>query len=426
MEMKIFRRVIILFIIMMILGTIYALAANSTDPQITSPAAILMDSKTGKILYEKNSEEQRYPASTTKIITAILALENCNLNDKVTVSYNAVMSVPAGYSIAALQIGEELTIEQLLNVLLIHSANDAGNVIAEHIAGSIEDFADMMNKKAIEIGCKNTNFVNPSGIHSSEHYSTAYDLALIAKYAMQNETFRKIVSKTSCTIEATNKYEERTFRTTNDLLIYNNVKKDSNYYYPYAIGVKTGYTSQAKNCLISAAIKNDIELIAVVLGSMYTSSGLSERYVDTISLFDYGYENFITTDLKNTGDIITNITIENATKDTKSLDLTISDTLNVLINKESLNSEITPEIKLNDNLAAPIEEGEIVGTVTYNVEGIQYTANLIASHSVKKWTFWKLLFEIILLIITLYVIYYLIFKNNSKKNKKKTKKTYKI
>ena len=421
--MKNITKVIIIFILIMFCFAIYAYA---NEPEVTSPAAILLDSKTGKILYEKNSKEQRYPASTTKILTAILALESCELNEIATVSYNAVMSVPSGYSIAALQIGEELTIEQLLQVLLIHSANDAGNVIAEHIAGSVEEFAEMMNKKALEIGCKDTNFVNPSGIHNTNHYSTAYDLALMANYAMKNETFRNIVSQTSCTIAATNKYDKRTFKTTNDLLIYNNVNKESNYYYPHAIGIKTGYTSQAKNCLISAANKDSIELIAVVLGSMYTSAGLSERYVDTISLFEYGYNNFTTTDFKTAGDIIANITIENGTKDTKNLDLVISDTLNVLINNQNLNLEITPEIKLNENLAAPIYEGEIVGTVTYSIEGIEYTSNLIASHSVKKWSFIKLIFEIVLMIVTLYVIYYLIFKGNSKNKKKKIKRTYKI
>lgn len=426
--MKKFRKILIMFILIIITSMVPIYVVAFEAPEIYSPAVILMESDTGKVLYEKNSNEQRYPASTTKIITAILALEKCKLTDIATVSYNAVMTVPAGYSIAALQIGEELTIEQLLKVLLIHSANDAGNVIAEHISGSIGNFAELMNQKALEIGCINTNFTNPSGIHDDNHYSSAYDLALIAKYAMKNKTFRKLVSSTSCTIEETNKYQERTFRTTNDLLIYNNVKKDSNYYYPYAIGVKTGYTSKAKNCLVSAANKNGIELIAVVLGSMQTSTGLSERYLDTISLFNYGYDNFELTNIKTKGDIITNITIENATKDTKNLDLVISDTISGLINKTELDSNLTPEIKLIDNIQAPIKQGDIVGTVTYTIDGMDYSADLIASHSVNKWSFVKLLVELILLIITVYIIYCLIFKNTSKKKKKKSNRTsrYKI
>ena len=153
--------------------------AENEDIETFSPVALLMDAKTGKVLYEKNGYEQNYPASTTKLMTAILTVENCDLSDIATVSYNAVMSVPYDYTNAALQVDEELTIEQLLNVLLIPSANDAGNVLAEHIAGSIESFATMMNTKALEIGCKNTHFTNPSGIHNDDHYSTAYYLSLI-------------------------------------------------------------------------------------------------------------------------------------------------------------------------------------------------------------------------------------------------------
>lgn len=148
-------------------------------PDVQCPSAVLIHADTGKILYEKESNKTMYPASTTKIMTAILVLENAQLTDIATVSSNAVKSVPAGYSRANLQVGEQFTIDQLLHVLLIPSANDAANVLAEHIAGSIAEFANMMNQKAVEIGCKNTHFVNPSGIHSNDHYSTAYDLALI-------------------------------------------------------------------------------------------------------------------------------------------------------------------------------------------------------------------------------------------------------
>ena len=156
-------------------------------------ACILMNADNGKILYSKNADEKMYPASTTKVMTAILALENCNLTDIVTVSHDAIFNVPYGYSIANLQEGEEISINALLHVLLIPSANDAAFVLAEHIAGSVDAFSDMMNEKAKEIGCKNTHFVNPNGIHSEDHYSIAYDLALIGQYAMRDEVFRKIV-----------------------------------------------------------------------------------------------------------------------------------------------------------------------------------------------------------------------------------------
>ena len=288
---------------------------TSVEQNLTlySDAAILIDSVTGKVLAEKNSNEKKYPASTTKILTAIITIENCKLDDKITASYDAVMSIPVGYSNAAIQPDETLSVEELLNLFLIHSANEVGLIFAEHISGSVENFADLMNQKANEIGCKNTHFTNPSGIHDEEHYSTAYDMALIAQYCMKNEVFRNIVSKTSCEVPATNKYEDRYFVNTNDL-----IRPSSQYYYEYAIGIKTGFTSQAKNCLIAASKKDNMELITVVLGSQTTEDGKSARYLDTINLFEYGFNNYKSQEIKTQNDTIEEITIKNATKETKN------------------------------------------------------------------------------------------------------------
>ena len=191
---------------------------NNLD--ISSPVALLMESETGTVLYEKNAYEKNYPASTTKMLTAILTLENCDLDDTAIVSEKALMSVPYDYTNANLQVDEELTIRDLLYAFLIPSANDCGFVLAEHIAGSTEKFADMMNLKAAEIGCKNTHFTNPSGIQDENHYSTAYDLALIGRYAMKNDVFREIVSTSSYNLPITNKYDstDRRFVNTNFLI----------------------------------------------------------------------------------------------------------------------------------------------------------------------------------------------------------------
>ena len=187
--------IILFFIQFIFIHTSFAVE-NTNNLKIYSPSYILMEASTGKILAENNPNEVMPPASTTKIMTAILTVENCKLDEIATVSHNAIFSVPPSYSIASLREGEELTVEQLLNVLLIQSANDAANVLAEHIAGSVEEFAKMMNDKAKELGCKNTNFVNANGVEEDDHYSTAYDLALMGKYAMQNSTIRNIVTKT--------------------------------------------------------------------------------------------------------------------------------------------------------------------------------------------------------------------------------------
>ena len=238
----------------------YATDESITALNIYSEAAILIDSKTGQILYEKNAYTKKYPASTTKILTAILAIENCNLNDTVTVTKSAISAVPAGYSSANLIEGEKITIQNLLIVFLVHSANDAGYVLAEHVSGSIDNFSRLMNEKVLSLGCENTHFTNPSGIHDDSHYTTAYDLSLIAKYCMQNETFRNLVSMQTCTIPSTNKSTTRKYSNTNNL-----IDPSSKFYLKECIGIKTGYTSEARNCLVSSCIKDNLELICVVL-----------------------------------------------------------------------------------------------------------------------------------------------------------------
>lgn len=387
---------------------------------IYSEAAVLIDSKSGKVLYGKNEKEKKYPASTTKILTAIIALEKLNLTDKLTASYEAVMAIPSGYSNAAIQPGETLTFEELLNLFLIHSANEVGFILAENISGTVEEFANLMNQKALEIGCTNTHFTNPSGIHDENHYSTAYDMALIAKYCMQNEKFRSIVSKPSCRIPATDKYEERYFVNTNDLL-----RESSKYYYQYTIGIKTGYTSQAKNCLISASSKDGLELITVILGAKTLENGDSERYVDTINLFEYGYSNYKMQTIVNQNDIIQKITIPNATKDTENLPLILKDSINTIIPMNFDLNNLDYEVKLNENIQAPIAQGSIIGTITYNIDGITYSTNLLAGNNVEKSNLPILIVQIILAIIVLFAIAKMLSPNKKNKISKKKKSSKK-
>ncbi len=421
-----FKRLFVTILFIIITFSATCSMASDKDIALYSQAVVLMDSNTGKVLYEKNSEEKMYPASTTKIMTAILAIENCNLSDTTTVSYDAVMSVPAGYSNASLQIGEELTIGQLLDVLLVRSANDAANVLAEHIGGSIESFASMMNTKAEEIGCKNTHFTNPSGKHDDEHYTTAHDLGLITQYCMKNSTFRLIVSQSSCTVAPTNKYEQRHYNNTNDLIIPNETKRADNYYYKYAIGVKTGYTKEAKNCLISASNKDEFELISVVLGAGPTETGLSGRNIDSINLLNYGYENYTIKKIKSKDDMIKQIEIKKATKDTKDLDLVLSDDVVVLMKQDTSSESALPEIKINDNLVAPIAKGTVIGSITYDVDGLKYSRDLLASHDVEKSNIIPIVIRLILLFIILFIIYKLITMTSKKNGKHKKVKVYKI
>lgn len=361
-----------------------------------SESAILIDSNTGKILYGKNENEKMYPASTTKILTAIITLEKCNLTDKLTASRNAVMRIPIGYSNAGIQEGEILSVEELLNVFLIHSANEAGFILAEHISGSSENFVNLMNEKATEIGCKNTHFTNPSGIHDENHYSTAYDMALIAKYCMQNDTFRHLVSKTSCRIAPTEKYPERYFVNTNDL-----IRSSSKYYYEYCIGIKTGFTTQAQNCLISASLKDNLELITVILGAQSTETGESARYIDTINLFNYGFNNYKSQEVIQANSTVINLSIKNATMDTKNLPVLIKDSITTTLPVTTNLTDLNYFIELTENLCAPIAEGAVIGKIYYNIDGISYSSDLIAKHSVKKSDLILVIGQIILVIIIL-------------------------
>ena len=274
---------------------------------IYSESAIVIEGETGKILYDKDIYSRKFPASTTKILTAIIAIEECDLEEKAIASHSAIFSIKSGYSIANIHEGESFTIRELLDVLMIQSANEAANIIAEHVSGSVEEFAKLMNKKAKEIGCLDSNFVNANGAHDDNHYSTAYDLAMIAKYCMKNETFREIAKKQECKLPATDKFEqERFFRNTNSLM-----QKNSRYYYPYCTGIKTGFTTPAKNCLISSSNKDGFELISVILHAETTDDGSSARYVDTINLFEYGYNNYKKEDILKEYNLLGNVSSEN-------------------------------------------------------------------------------------------------------------------
>ena len=401
------NKTIVIIFVSLIINFVFGLKVFADEPSINAKSAISVEVSTGKVVYEKNAHEKMYPASTTKVMTALLVLENCNLDEKAKVSYEAIQSVPAGYSNAKLQVGEEVSIEELLYALMIPSANEAANVLAEHVAGSVESFATMMNTKAEELGCENTHFINANGMHDENHYSSAYDLYLIAKEAMQNEVFRKIVSTSKYKLSPTEEYpnDDRVFSNTNELIIYNNSNRSDNYYYKDAIGIKTGFTKQAGNCLISAASREGLEFINVVLNADITEDGLNHRFVDSIDLFNYDYDNYEKIVLKEKDDKLETIEIKNATKETKNLEVKIKDEVVVFKNKNINKDEITPEIIYKDNLVAPISKGDVIGTVKYNIDNIEYKSEIIAGSDVMQsyLYFYLVIAGILLLLIAIFI-----------------------
>lgn len=413
------KKIVLIFFISIIIICNLPNYSRATTFSATAPAVILFNSNTGKVLFEKNGYQIKYPASTTKIMTAILTIENCNLEDTVVVSDTAVV-LPFGYVGASLQPGENLSINDLLHLLLLTSANDAANVLAEHIGGSVAGFASIMNAKAKEIGCLNTNFVNPNGIHDgNNHYSTAYDLCLIADFAMKNDTFKKIVSTATYTVPATNKAEERILKNTNIFLHkYLNNETSNPYYYEFATGIKTGYTTVAKSCLVASASKNNIDLICVILESSENeTASYSERYEDARNLFETAFNNYSLHTVKSANDKITTSEIQNTHFLLKNLDLVLESNVDFLVENENLTNEFKPEILLyEDALTAPIKKGDVLGTVTYTYNGTTVTRNLLASHYVPTAEMVDLFFVIILCII-LFVAFYMFVRKLKKKKK---------
>lgn len=251
-------------------------------PDVITDNCILMDADTGNILYEKNSKEQCYPASVTKLMTALLVTENCNMSDTLTVSSNAVASVKYGDANAALKKDEEFTVEQALNVMLIKSANDMAYALGEYVGGSMANFANMMNKKAEELGCLNTHFSNASGLTDVNHYTTAYDMALICRAVINVPAIMNAISYTkSYSVPPTNMTSDTRYYKLSHSMV------TGKYLYEYCIGGKTGYTDAAGHTLATFAEKDGLRLICIIFNSTD-----EERYQDTTALFDYAFNNF--------------------------------------------------------------------------------------------------------------------------------------
>jgi D-alanyl-D-alanine carboxypeptidase/D-alanyl-D-alanine carboxypeptidase (penicillin-binding protein 5/6) len=250
-------------------------------PEITAEAAIVMEAGTGTILYAKNIHEELYPASTTKIMTCLLAVENASLADEISFSDEAVFSVPKGGSNIGMDVGQSITLEQALYGIMVGSANEVANAVAEHVSGSISAFVDLMNERAKELGCTNTHFSNTNGLQADDHYTSAYDLALIAKAFFSNELLCKVGNTARYHFEATDTQPDDFYLNNKHKLISGEMT------YEGIVGGKTGYTDLARETLVTCAEKDGLKLICVVLMEESPS-----QFTDTVTLFNYGFNNF--------------------------------------------------------------------------------------------------------------------------------------
>ena len=351
---------------------------------------ILVDSASGRVLFEKNSNERMYPASTTKIMTALLAIEavergELSMDTQIEITPEMLENLDIDGTSIALVEGEILTLENLLRGLMIASGNDAASAIATYVGKSVASFVEMMNARAAELGAENTHFVNPHGLHDDDHYTTAADMAKIACAAMKHFEFRNIVDIAHVKIPPTNKTEnERYYINTNGLL---STMRYTDLFYKGSIGIKTGYTSKAGNCLVSAATRSGVELIGVIFGAK--SSTDSHR--DNAEMLDWGFENNISIVALKKNAMPCEIKVKQG-RGTDTLTLAVTDAVNVTVpNDTKLESlEIRPDIP--DKIYAPISQGDKIGTVSVLLDGeVLGTGELVATQDVERTIFWPAL-----------------------------------
>lgn len=340
-----------------------------------SPYVIFMDMNTGRVLYEKNADEMVSPASTVKIMTAILALENLNLDDKAEASETALSAVPEGVTAMELQPGEGLTVRQLLYGAMLASAADATNVLAEAVSGSISDFVRLMNEKAAELGMNSTHFSNTHGEHDDRTYTTVRDMAVLTRYAMKNTDFREIVNTDRYTVPPTDKHPEARDLVNTNYMVSKVQRKD--YYYENAIGVKAGYTTQAKSCLIEVARKDSMELLALTFGAE-SVDGKAQGYIDCRSFFDTAFENYKTSVIVKKGALIDQIPVKYASGEKQVL-LEAQDDLYYIYPTDTNPGEPTWEVNVGKYAKAPVKKGDVVGSCDFFYgEELAGTVNLVA------------------------------------------------
>ena len=332
------------------------IASWPAGPVLQGTAGLLMDARTGTVLFSQNGDERLYPASITKLMTALLTLENASLSDVVTFSANAVYSIEADSSNIAASEGEQLTVEQCMYALLLESANEVANGLAEHIAGSTEAFAEMMNERAAQLGCTNTHFVNAHGLHDDNHYTTCHDMALIMQALIDNETFIQICSAAKYTIPATNKQPEpRYLRQAHKMLT------NSEYAYEGTVAGKTGYTPEAGNTLVTYAVRGDTELIAVSMHTNWT------HYDDTIAMFDYGFGCFTACDMSETGRNPQNdetLSSLQSVFDTSSATFAVKENSWVILPNNISSDDLEETLTLSTDISS-----DTVARITYSYQG---------------------------------------------------------
>lgn len=356
---------------------------KSSFPIPNAEAAIVLDANSGDVIYALNADKQVFPAGTSNIMTAMLALENKSLNDYCNVTEEALANVKYDQPQLGMKVGESYSVEELLHAIILNSNNDAANTLAISVAGSIDAFVQQMNDKASELGMSNTHFANPTGLQNENHYTTASDMAKLAQYAMKNPTYAQIAKTQKYVFPPTSmRSSEKTILSTNHLV--------SRYKYPYhyyanATGIKSGNSTDAGYCLAASAVKGKLSLISIVMGCPNADvKDKAYSFTDTAAMFDYIFENYQSILLVKKGDVVYDSKVTEAKNSTR-LALTVNEDIYITLKKTADPEIITNEVELTAETKAPIHQGDLFGTVTYSYNGRELKkVDLIAANEVKR------------------------------------------
>lgn len=419
-------------------------AAISYEPDftLTSKAVYLENLDTGLVLYEKNADQQMYPASLTKIMTAILVLENVKDLDQETAAYPMWiqdMLYGTNASLGGLIVGEKLTIRQLLTSALVQSGNESAMILAGYVGSGgmadfmprdITSFVEMMNDKAKALGCMGTHFTNPTGLHSDNHYSTARDMAIMAKYAMQNPVFASLVKNYAVQLGQTNKHNDLWQYSTNKMLL-----TSSPYYYAPVVGIKTGSTDEAGRCVISQAEDNGYRYFCVVMGAPSTAAEPFPNFIETRQLYRWAFGTFSLKTLLEQGELMAEVPVKYS-GDGKIAKLAVKDDVVKLLRNDISSDSIIYHTELPESIEAPVAAGDSVGTLHIMLMGEEIgTAELVATQDFSLSWFRKALgtigallssttAKIILIVVVLAVVACIVYMVQHNKKKKRHRSRY--
>lgn len=435
--MKIKRFLSVFLLCACLTGLFLTPAASALDiPDIQAKAALLVDVNTDAVAYAKNIHEKNYPASLTKVMTALLILEKVSgdetlLNTQVTAPESAFSDTyyHADGSTAGIKAGEVLTVEQLLQCMLIVSANEACNILAEAVCGegNISQFVQRMNERAAALGCENTHYVNTSGLHDPDHYTTAWDIYLITRALMPYEKFMEICNSKSAEIAETDHNQRHVLHSTNRLI---SNWRELGYLYRDAQGIKTGSTEEAGHCLVSSAVRGDRQLVSVVLGAEKITladgkSTLTKSFSETIRLFDYGFDCFSRREVVSADELVREVPVA-LSSEANYVVAHPAESITRMLPTELDLSELTRDITLPDSVDAPIAAGDELGEMTVSYNGTVYgTVKLLALSDVSaSWLlvakrdvadfFSRTAVRIVLVVLLLLILAFLFLRGNGR------------